>query len=110
MAPGFGHTVMHLRLAAASPRPVEVEAYLDWMRDELAFDDAPLGEIMHRMERWYDVRFVLEDSSVTRERVTVHIERRSLEDALEVISALTGLACEHDGDVVRLSSLRTSIH
>jgi len=88
----------------AESRPVAVDAYLDWMRDALAFEEAPLGEVMHRLERWYGVRFALEDSSVARERVTVHLERRSLEDALEVIAALTGQACEREGDVVRLES------
>lgn len=65
---------------------------------------------MHRLERWYGVRFVLEDSSVMRERVTVHLERRSLEDALEVISALTGLNCEHEEGVVRLASRQAAAH
>lgn len=90
--------------APTQPQAVDVEAYLDWMRDELAYDDAPLGEVMHRLERWYGVRFALADTSVAGERVTVHIEKRSLEDALEMISALTGLACEHEGDVVRLAA------
>lgn len=90
--------------APATPRAVEVEGYLDWMRDELAYDDTPLGEVMDRLERWHGVRFVLEDSSVARERVTAHLASRELGDALELISALTGLVCEREGAVVRLAS------
>jgi transmembrane sensor len=85
-----------------APYAVDPARYLDWMRDEFAFQDAPLGEILYRLQRWHGVRFVLEDSSLATEHVTLNMRSRSLEEALDVVAALADLSWAREVNVVRL--------
>lgn len=87
-----------------APHVVDPARYLDWMRDEFAFQDAPLGEILHRLQRWHGVRFVVEDSSLRTEHVTLNMRSRSLDEVLDVVAALADLSWEREANVVRLSS------
>ena len=86
----------------SEPRPVDIEKHLGWMHNEAFFDSAPLHEILYQLKRWYNVRFVLEDTSIAAEQLSVHIQAKSLEDVLELISALTGLDYQRTAGSVRL--------
>ena len=86
------------------PRHVEIEKHLGWLQREAFFDNVPLNEVLHQLERWYDVRFVLEDNAIAAEQLTLHIDAESLEGVLELISALTDLEYQRTDDVVRLTS------
>lgn len=85
----------------SEPIPVDVEKYLGWMHNEIVFEDAPLHEILFQLERWYDLQFVLADSAIAGEHVTVHIQKKSVDDILELISALSGLNYERQGRTIR---------
>ncbi len=82
------------------PRVGDVASRIAWMQNEVAFEDAPLSEILNQLERWYDVRFVLADSSAAAERLTVHIKSRSIDEILELISMLTDLRFVHNGNEI----------
>jgi ferric-dicitrate binding protein FerR (iron transport regulator) len=85
------------------PRAVETDRYLGWLKREAVFQDVPLGEILFQLERWYDVRFVLEDERIASERLTAYIENRPIDEILELISTLTDQDIESRGDVVTLT-------
>jgi ferric-dicitrate binding protein FerR (iron transport regulator) len=87
----------------AEPRAVEVDRYLGWLKREAVFQDVPLREILFQLERWYDVRFVLEDERIASERLTAYIENRPIEQILELISTLTDQDVERTGGVVTLT-------
>jgi len=86
----------------SEPQSVDIEKHMGWMHQEAFFDGAPLHEILYQLERWYNVRFVLEDAAVAAEQLTVHIQAKSLDDVLELISALTGLDYQRTDDLIRL--------
>jgi transmembrane sensor len=86
----------------SEPRAADIGKHLGWMRNEAFFDSAPLSEVLHQLERWHRVRIVLEDTTVKEDQLTLHIQAKSLDNALELISALTGLGCERSADTVRL--------
>ena len=88
----------------SEPRPADIDRHLGWMRQEAFFDDAPLRDVLFQLERWYDVEFALEDTSMAAERLSVHIRGESLEGVLELISALTGLDFRRDDGRVLLAS------
>lgn len=73
------------------PQLVDINRILGWMNNEFFFDDAPLREILFQLERWFDVQFFLADSSVELEQLTLHVQDKSLEEILQLISALTDL-------------------
>lgn len=90
----------------SEPRPVDVKKHLSWMQNEMVFEDTPLFEILTQLERWYDLRFVLSDTTVGNEHITAHIQKTSVDDILELISALSGLDYERRGRTVRFEQRR----
>ena len=88
----------------SEPHAVDIEKHLGWMQNEVFFESAPLSEILYQLERWYNVQFVLEQTSAATEQLTLHVQAKSLEDVLELISALTGLDYERTDDRVRFKS------
>ena len=89
---------------ASPPHPVDIDKHLGWRHNEADFDDAPLHEILYQLERWYDVQFVLADSSAGEEHLTVHIQKESLPQILDLVSALTDLEYACTGKIVYLES------
>jgi len=88
----------------SQPQEVDMDQYLGWMHNEVIFDNAPLEEILFQLERWYDLKFVLSDSSLAREHLTVHIQSTPVKDIVELIATLTDLNYKFAGNTVRFSS------
>ena len=86
----------------SEPRAADIAKHLGWMHNEAYFNSAPLREVLHQLERWHDVGFILEDTTVKEDQLTLHIQAKSLDNSLELISALTGLNCERSADTIRL--------
>jgi transmembrane sensor len=85
----------------SEPVDVDAEEYLGWMHNEIVFHDAPLGEVLRQLERWYGLHFLLSDPSLADERVSVHIRQTSVDDILELVSALSGCPFIRQGQTVR---------
>ena len=88
----------------SQPVGVNIDDHLAWMNDEMIFEDAPLHDVLYQLERWYDLQFVLADSSIAAEHINVHIHKKSIDDILELISALTDLRHQREGSIIRLWS------
>lgn len=73
------------------PADVDLEQELGWMQNTMHFENATLGEILRQLERWYGIRIVLQDETASGQRLTLHIDRQSLDSTLELIMALTEL-------------------
>jgi hypothetical protein len=56
------------------------------------------------LERWYDLQFVLADSSYGNERLTLYIQSKSVKDILELIATLTDLQYVYTGKTVRFEA------
>ena len=81
----------------AAPESCDITRYLGWMHNEAYFEDTPLAEILPQLERWYDVDFVVESPSVLSERLNLHFHNDSIDEILELLSALTGLHFQRSG-------------
>ncbi len=88
----------------SEPQQDDIEKYLGWMHNEVVFENTPLSEILFQLERWHDLQFILEDSSIASERLTVHIKEQSIKDILDLITALTDLHSVYDGKTIRLTT------
>ena len=87
----------------SEPVTVDINKYIGWMDKEIIFNDAPLHEILFQVERWYNVKFELNDRAIADEHLTLHIQKKPLNDILELISALTDLKYKRKGKIVYLS-------
>lgn len=56
LLPGNQIQVENATLSMRS-RKVDVHQYIDWKEGILRFDDMPLGQLMTRLSRWYDITF-----------------------------------------------------
>lgn len=58
---------------------------VSWTKDKLAFVDEPFGEVLKRLERWYGIRFILEDPSLADNLYTGSFRKESVEDVLSAL-------------------------
>jgi ferric-dicitrate binding protein FerR (iron transport regulator) len=84
------------------PVSVNVDGHLGWMQNEMRFQDASVQEILHQLERWYDIDFVISDSSNVEERLNIHLQGQSLDEILVLLSALTDLNFQRRGKQIEL--------
>ena len=95
-------SLMPINGQPTEPEEVDISEHLGWMQNDAVFRDVPLHEVLFQVERWYNLSFELSDPLVADERVTMHIRRNSVDDVLELISVLSGLAYRRDGRIIRL--------
>ncbi|MBN2104627.1 FecR domain-containing protein [bacterium] len=90
-------------LVPAPPVQTDPDKETAWIRGEIELTDVPLQEVLDQLVRWYDVSFVCSDSKRLHERVTVHIQNHAMEDALEMISLLSGFKVTKNKNMIYLN-------
>jgi transmembrane sensor len=81
-------------------RNVAVERYLAWTRGVLAFDGAPLADVVRTLERWYNVEIRLADSALAKRRLTATFTNEPIDLVLKRIALTLGVRVEHaDGSL-----------
>lgn len=85
---------------------VDPATYTAWMDGRLAFDNAPLPEVIADLGRWHTTRIVLADSSLARETVTASLAADSFDEALRTLTTVLALRAEHRGSTVVLHRRR----
>jgi ferric-dicitrate binding protein FerR (iron transport regulator) len=73
---------------------VNTELYTSWKENLLKFEDAPFEEVIKKMERWYDVKILVDPSINTREKYTMTIKTESLREMLQLVSRTTKMNYE----------------
>jgi transmembrane sensor len=67
-------------------QPTDIDQYVSWTTDYLAFDDVPLSEAVPRLERWYGVRIRLGDAALACRHITARFHDESLDQVLDELS------------------------
>ncbi len=103
LRPGdLGRVTMHGDLEAR--HAVAVEAYTSWVEGRLAFRDAPLGEAVAQLSRWYDLDITIGDSALAARRLTASFSGESAADMLRVLRLTLELRYKQVGRSVSLYS------
>lgn len=76
---------------------------IGWMDGRLVFENEPLSDVAARLERWYDLRFELDDPALDSLRLTASLKSRSVENVLDVITASLGIRYRMHRNTVVLS-------
>ncbi|UCF64623.1 MAG: FecR domain-containing protein [bacterium] len=84
--------------APSLPRPANILKYISWLDREMHFENAPLGEVLDQLERWYDRDIFLPDSALVHNRVTLFIEDKPLTETLQKIAMMNNLTLEEEND------------
>lgn len=76
------------------------ESYGAWTGGKLAFDGAPLPEVLERLSRWYDVEFHMADPALARQYFTGSFDGVSLPQALDILGPLVHARFEQQARLV----------
>jgi ferric-dicitrate binding protein FerR (iron transport regulator) len=86
----------------SDPIDVNINEYTSWMNNELNFKGATLCEVLSQLERWYDYKFVVDDSLLYESHLTYHIKKTNIESFLQSISIITNTKVVKDGKKIKL--------
>lgn len=64
---------------------VQVIPEVSWVNDQLVFDNEQFGEVVDKMEKWYNVEFLILNERMTDTRFSADFEDENLKEALEAL-------------------------
>jgi len=85
---------------------VNVQRYLSWTNGRLAFQDAPLREVLPDLARWYDLDLTLAAASLGDRRLTFDVDGEPLTQVLDGIALLAHARYERSGRSVTFYPVR----
>jgi len=68
---------------------VDTKLYTSWKDNKLRFDDAVFADVVKKLERWYDVKIILDKDLKYTERYTMCIKTESLREVLNRLKLTT---------------------
>jgi ferric-dicitrate binding protein FerR (iron transport regulator) len=70
-------------------KKVDAEAFNAWINGKLLFRDAPMDEVMRKLERWYNADIVINSPELKNILITGTFQEEKLSQALELLSFAT---------------------
>lgn len=67
-------------------RQENIHEYASWTEGKLIFKNAPLKEIKHRIERWYDIKVSIDDTTLYNRELTTVFDNEPINEVLKIIS------------------------
>ena len=81
---------------------------LAWVQGRLVFRDTPVIQVGAELSRWYGVRLILADSTLSNLHLTASFSGESVDRVLNVIALSLGARIEREGNVATLYSANAS--
>lgn len=82
----------------------DMDWYLGWTTGHLIFENQPLSEVLPRLERWYDVKIIIENEEIASKRITAEIDYSlSMNTVLDGIGMSLDLEVEKKGRTITIS-------
>jgi transmembrane sensor len=76
---------------------------LAWTQGSLAFENAPVSEVVAEISRWYEVDLRVGSSTLAARHLTIAFDREPLETILQEIAAVLNARVERRGRVIYLT-------
>jgi transmembrane sensor len=84
-------------------KKVDVGLFVSWKENMLKFQNTPFPDVVKKMERWYDVKIILDDKLKFTQRYTMTIKTESLREMLELMLVTTPMKYEIKEDLVYIT-------
>jgi transmembrane sensor len=84
-------------------KKVDVDPYVSWKDNMLRFQNAPFADVVKKMERWYDVKIVLDEDLQYSQRYTMTIKTESLREMLDLMIVTTPMKYKIKEDIVYIT-------
>lgn len=92
--------VLNIDTKKMTIQTVNTELYTSWKDNLLRFEDAEFSDVVKKMERWYDVKMIVDKSINSNKRYTMTIKTESLREMLRLLSFTTPMKYEINEDQV----------
>ncbi len=78
------------------------EALTSWINNMLIFNNQPFEEVIHYLEKWYEVKITLDKTLYYNYNYTFKVKTESLREVLELISFITPIEYHIEGEKVTI--------
>ena len=92
-------------LTPIKPEKVKIEDHLAWMKRNLIMDNTPLNEVLDRLARWYNLKFVLPSPVYEQVKITGTFRKKSVDHILEAIGLMINLTYEREKNVITFKQI-----
>jgi ferric-dicitrate binding protein FerR (iron transport regulator) len=82
---------------------VNVDLFVSWKENMLRFQNTPFPDVVKKLERWYDVKIILDDKLKFTQQYTMTIKTESLREMLELMLVTTPMNYEIKEDLVYIT-------
>ena len=90
-----------------SVEKVDTELYTSWINGVYIFKNAPLEEIVEKLQRWYDFSVVYQDETLKHTRFSLTADRKTdIDKLLEVINYTSDVKLEKQGKSINVRKQR----
>lgn len=66
-------------------KKVDVELYTSWKDGKLIFRNTPATEVLKKLERWFNIEFMLEDKDIEQFRFTATFDRENVAQVMALL-------------------------
>lgn len=107
----FSHQIAHLNPGEKAvynrktntckiSRPANLTSKSAWRKNLIVFENTPLEEVIQVLSRWYDVDFIIEDTSVYRYSYTLTSSKKQIHQILEELEKISPVRfIDHEGKI-----------
>lgn len=86
-----------------SRQKVDVSYYVSWKDGYFAFNDTPVGEVLKKVGKYYNIRFSDTNAGISTKKITGKLYLSgNLDDVLTSISLITSTTYTRENNIVRL--------
>ena len=89
-------------------KSVNVDLYVSWKDNMLRFQNTPFIDVVKKMERWYDVKIILDDQLKYTQSYTMTIKTESLREMLDLMKVTTPLDYRVKEDIVYITNKKNA--
>ena len=82
-----------------------IEYNTAWKDGYLLFENAPMGDVIKKLERWYGVHFEIKDTSLLNFRFTANFKSESITKVLEILKLSSNIGSKIDDTKITLTRL-----
>lgn len=82
----------------------DTDLFTGWKDGKLIFYNTPFGEVINRLERWYDIECIIMDPAIKEEHFTSVFEGETLRQVLDVIALSMNIQYEIDKQTIIFNS------
>ncbi len=83
-------------------RKVQPEHYTSWRNGIIHIFELPLSQLVHKLEKRYNQKFIVNDKRIAHLPITLSIENESLPDILKLIEKIAPVKAVQHGEFINL--------